>query len=242
MGEKELHAQQLMPELFQRVYNYADASRITNVHIDTVRNWYKGYHFTYEDSDNNLVHSKMGPVVLSNKFEQNRKLCFLDLIDLLYIAKFRELGFSLQHLRKYLDVAAQTLNTVHLANQKFFASGKDILLELPNTPENILSLNKRYQLAFLEIFEPLSSQVKYENLTGFGYVNEWSPPNFEGEVIINPKIASGFPVLVGTRITTKIIFDLYRGEKEEISPVANWFGINRRKVRTAIQYEMSLAA
>ncbi|MCJ7659504.1 MAG: DUF433 domain-containing protein [Anaerolineales bacterium] len=212
-------------------YSISETSRLTGIKKWSVSRWLRGYKYHGGELD---------PVIRREIPPESTYASFLDLIDLLFVRKFIESGFSLQHIRKALDEARIHLGAYHFARSKFFTSSKEMILELPEG--NMVALLKGGQRAMSEVIENVYDKVDFEEVTEFGFVRRWYPRGREGYIVIDPQISFGRPTIQGSGIATENVLDLYLGENEKIGPVESWFKIPRHHIQAAIRFETSLVA
>jgi uncharacterized protein (DUF433 family) len=212
-------------------YSIAEASRLTKINRWSVSRWLRGYKYEGGEQD---------PVVKRSIPAESTYASFLDLIDLLFVRKFIERGFSLQFIRKALEDARVHLGTPHFARSKFFTSSEEIILELPDS--NMVALLAGGQRAMGEIIEQIYDKLDFEEVTEFGFVRRWYPRGRQGYIVIDPQISYGRPTIIGSGIATENIFDLYLGENEKIELVKSWFQLPRHQIQAAVSFETSLVA
>jgi uncharacterized protein (DUF433 family) len=195
-----------------------------------------GYEYTYTVRSEKRE-GKQDSVVTRSEEPQ---ASFLDLIDLLFVKRFIEHGYTLQFLRQALEEARRLLGTPHFARNKFFTHGKQITLELSPKSKYMIALMTGGQSAMSEIVEQLDDKIDFEDITGFGLANRWYPRGKEGLIVVDPQIAFGRPTIIGRGVAAENIYDLYLGEKRKIEPVSNWFKIPRHEIKAAIRFQSSL--
>jgi len=212
-------------------YSIAETSRLTGIKKWSVSRWLRGYKYYGGELD---------PVISRSIPPESTFASFLDLIDLLFINKFIESGFSLQHIRKALEEARVHLGTQHFARSKFFTSSNEMILELPEG--NMVALLKDGQRAMGEVVKNVHDKVDFEEITEFGFVKRWFPKGRDGFIVIDPQISYGRPTIEGSGIATENVFDLFLGENKTIDPVRHWFDLPDYKIQAAVNFETSLVA
>lgn len=212
-------------------YSIAETSRLTEISRGRVSRYLRGYKYYGGELD---------PVISRSIPPESTYASFLDLIDLLFVKRFIERGFSLQFIRKALEDAREYLGTPHFARSKFFTSRDKIILELP--ANHMVALLTDGQTAMNEVIKQVYDKLDFEEVTRFGFVRRWYPRGKEGFIVIDPTISYGRPTIVGSGIATENVFDLYLGENEKIEPVKNWFQLPRHHIQAAVRFETSLAA
>ena len=98
------------------------------------------------------------------------------------------------------------------------------------------------QYAIPEIAKKLSDKLEFENITGYGFARRWYPYKDNKSIVIDPQLSFGRPTLAEYGVSTNNIYDLYLGEKENLSTVSRWFDIPASEIKTAIRFEHSLWA
>jgi uncharacterized protein (DUF433 family)/DNA-binding transcriptional MerR regulator len=232
---------ELYKTLITPTYTIAEASQLVRVSRWRISRWMRGYEYTYfvgkekrDGKQESVIRQSDTPYV-----------SFLDLIDLFFVKRFLDQGFTLQILRKALDEARKLLGTPHFARSKFFTSGNQIILELEskdnsNEGKCLIALMKSGQTVLPQVVEQLYDKVEFEDVTGYQFVNKWYPSGKQGLIVIDPQIAFGRPTLIGRGVAIENIYDLYMGENKKIEPVSHWFNIPRREINAAITFQNNL--
>lgn len=242
----KLYESELYSTLSAPSYPLAEASRLVGISKGRVARWLRGYEYKYEIAGGEEIREGQQEAVVHRTGKKgSTHASFLDLIDLLFVKRFLERGFSLQFIRKALGEARELLETPHFASNRFFTSGKKIFLDTASAPKgagSLVALLTGGQQAFPQIIEQIADKIDFEDVTEFGLASRWFPRGKEGYVVIDPQISFGQPTLIGHRITTTNIYDLYIGENEKIDTVTKWFNIPEIKIQSAIEFEYSMHA
>ena len=88
--------EQLYKTLTTPTYTIAEASQLVGVSKWRVSSWLRGYEYSYSVGNEKRA-GKQAPVV---KHSQEPQASFLDLIDLIFVRRFLEKNFTLQHFKK----------------------------------------------------------------------------------------------------------------------------------------------
>lgn len=215
-------------------YSPTEAGRIVGLTAGRVRRWLQGYQFQLGD---NVV--SMGPVV--SRDSSSKHASFLDLVDMLFVKKFLEFGFSLQKIRAALTEAQEIVGGHHFAQRSFMTDGKNIYLWVQETnSSNLLQLFSGGQWVIEDFIINLARQIDFDEETGFA--ERWYPDGREGRIVLDPRIAFGAPTVVGKGVRTENIYDLFLGEDEDREVTANWLNVDVDDVSAAVSYEKSIAA
>jgi DNA-binding transcriptional MerR regulator/uncharacterized protein (DUF433 family) len=222
----------LFKTLSTPTYTITETSRLTGLSRYQVRRYLKGY--SYEGG-------KQDPVITRDASPESTYASFLDLIDLLFVKRLLERGFSLQFIRKALDDARIHLGAPHFARSIFFTSRKDIVLQLPDSSE-LVTLLTGGQMAMNVVVDEFYKKLDFEKVTNFKFVRRWYPLGKKGLIVIDPTISFGRPTIMGSGIATENIYDLFLGEQKIFEPVESWFRIPRSHLEAAVNFELSLVA
>ena len=212
-------------------YSNAEASRLTRLTRWRVARWMQGYRYAGKE---------YRPVIRREGDGQSPYVSFLDLIDMLFVRRFVERGFSIPHLRKALKEAREYLGTPHFARNTFFTSSEKIILQMPQDGSMVALLTGGQQ-AIRDLVKQVFPKLDFEDVTEHGFVNRWYPDGRDGHILIDPLICFGRPTIKGRSIATENVYDLYRGENERVEPVQQWFGLPVPEIQAAIRFEAALA-
>jgi hypothetical protein len=239
------------------VYTIAEAARLTGISVGRVRRWLKGYTFHKHGEE------RVSPPVVLGHFaateEGQTALSFADLIEVRCVNAFLEAGVHWKTLRTAHAQAIKLLAVEHpFATQQFFTDGHTILTRL--NEQSMVDIVGN-QLAFNRIMERYLKGA-------LDFVDEvpvrWWPMGRRRSVVIDAARSFGQPIIHTEGVPTAVLYRAYRAESADepglasvgekgaslnftadplaISRVSNWFGVEKRSVRTAIEYELQLAA
>jgi len=166
---------------------------------------------------------------------------FLDLIDLLFVRRFLESGFSLQRIRKALSEAEAIVGGHHFAQRVYFTDGREIYLRVRGKgTENLLQLLSGGQWVISDVILGVAKQVDFDQGTGFA--QKWYPAGREAGIVIDPRICFGAPTIVGKGVRTSNVYDLFVAEAENPHNVCAWMNLGKEEVEAAVEFEKALAA
>jgi uncharacterized protein (DUF433 family) len=214
------------------LYTVPEAARLAGVPSRTLTNWVRGYRYPV---DGGLA--KARPVI---RPPIRDALSFVNLMEALALAGYREAGVPMQRVRKALSFAARLMDEVHiLASERLLTDGKELFWEYQERSRDggadLVNLSRQGQKVFPEAVARYLQQV------------EWAPDRFalrwwpgsesgEGPVVIDPRRAFGAPVIAGTGIRTEDLFSRFRAG-EPIEELANDYGVTLGDVEAAIRIE-----
>lgn len=228
--------ERLYKTLTTPTYLLAEASLLVGISRWRISRWIKGYEYTYSVRSE----KRRGRQESVVNYCEEPCVSFLDLIDLLFVKRFLEHGFTLQFLRMAFEEARILLGAPHFARSTFYTNGKQIILQLTSESKYMIALMTGGQIAIPAIIEQLDDKIDFEDVTGLGLARRWYPRGKNGLIVIDPQISFGRPTLVDRGVATENIYDLYMGENRKIEPVSYWFKIPRHEIKAAISFQSSL--
>lgn len=223
------------PTWDRAAYPAAEAGRLVGLSPDRVRRWLRGYDYKYAAG---VRHQEA--VLKRRDVSYPTHASFLDLIDLLFVKRFVDHGFSLQRIRKALNEAVVILGTGHFARRSFFTEGRNIYLQVRERGDELLQLLSGGQWVIAPIIQELALQIDFDEPGGLA--RRWYPLGQNGLIVLDPMISFGRPTIAGRGIATANVFDLYNGEGKELEPVRKWLDLRTDEVRAAVTFEQRLAA
>lgn len=243
---KDLKRTEIYKTLNASCYTLSSASRLCGISPWRVSSWLRGYEYQYAIKDGEEIREgRQNGLIHRVGNEESTYVTFLELIDLLFVKRFLTFGFSLQQTRRFLNEAREYLDTPHFASKKFLVSGRSVYLgncKLPDDAKGLITLLTGGQLAFPEIIKPLSEKIEFEDITEYELARRWYPLGKDEDIIVDPTVSFGSPTIRGSRITTLNVYDLYKGEKEEVDRLHQWFNISPTKINAAIKFEQIINA
>ncbi len=215
-------------------YSPTEAGRIVRLSPGRVKRWLVGYEY-----DSAGVTTKQGPIV--TRQTDSSYATFLDLIDLLFVKRFLDFGFSLQKIRKALTEAKSIVGGHHFAQRSFMTDGRNIYLKVKEGgADNLIQLFTGGQWVIKDIILKYAEQIDFDERTGFA--EKWFPNGKRGRIVLDPRVAFGAPTITGTGVRTSNVYDFYLAEDEKADEVSSWLQIGQDDVMAAVYFERSLAA
>ncbi len=230
------------PEEYIRVFNApayptAEAARLVGLTKGRVNRWVKGYEFSYHTlSEPHIRHSQKGPIVTEKEPRLLTYLSFLDLIELLLIREFLNQGIGHREVRSIFKEVRARKQVEHLAYENFFTMGKSVFWEIANGL--LLKLSSGGQLGLSQLITELGHQIEFDKVTKLAL--QWYPMHPDRNVVIDPRVSFGHPVVAGRRITTATLFDLFNAEDQNADHVCEWMNIKSAQLESAIRFETQL--
>lgn len=220
----------------QGAYTFSRAAQLAGVRPSTARRWILGYSTEAGAERPPVLHADLPPI------QDHVGLSFINLIELRLLAAFRDEGLSLQKVRKAADYLSSLYGVDHpLAWNRLSHDGRDVFVWVEQgAGENVViqTTGRRVGHCVLEkVVEPYFHEIDFDPHTNLA--RRWYPAGRQGRVVVDPSISFGEPVLEGTRISTRLLFDRLRSG-DDATTVAKWYGINRHEVEAAGSFEAGL--
>lgn len=218
------------------LYAPGDASRLTTVPTARIRRWLSGRKRQYKGEavfDEPLWDSQI-PEIDGSLF-----LGFRDLIELRLVDGFRKQKLSMPYLRKVVESAQKLIGDTHpFSTAKFKTDGERLYFEILETtrePQLIEVLSGQH--AFHSIVSKGLQDIEFEA----GVAALWRPGEGNGEVVVDPARSFGQPILDRYGTSTAAIYLAYDAGRS-VREIADAFEMDEKAVKSAIRFEMSLAA
>jgi uncharacterized protein (DUF433 family) len=213
------------------LYTVPMVARILAAKPVKVRSWVEGY-----------GHSGASPILVRQLPRVGGKtvLGFLDLIESAFIRHFvDEVGFSPQTVRKVAVKLRDRHGVDHpfAMDKRFRANGRHIFEEVAadDGEKRLVNLmNDNFEI--IPAVEPsLFDQVFYvEDIARY-----WQPLRNHPNIIMDPKISFGRPVVRNVWIPTETLFAAYQAEGS-VDAAAEEFGLKVTDVEAAVGFEQDI--
>jgi uncharacterized protein (DUF433 family) len=220
-------------------YSPADAAALLHEDAATVRRWAFGYR---RSRPSGAV--RHPPLIRTDlpEIEGERALTFVELVELLYVRAFHELGVSWKTIRDAADVAARLFDSRHpFALRQLYLDPASALygaVAEPDGSEALVELSGHGQQAFPQVLKPYLEQLEF----GVGGVAaRWWPMGKDAGVVVDPRIAFGAPIIEGTRIPAGTLADAFEAERpaygeRALERVAWMYEVEPRHVRNSLEF------
>jgi uncharacterized protein (DUF433 family) len=211
------------------VYTYSDAAKLTKLKESRIREWFR------------IRGERPNPVFRSHyeAAEGERAISFLDLIDVFVAGKLREDDISLRTVRKVYKNLSERLGTDHpFSRKELLTDGKTVFtrsLSAKGQEEFHEALTG--QGVFSVVIQPILRHIDYDDISKMAL--RW---HIEKNIVLDPGICFGQPIVKDLAIPTRILFDAYSANENDERKVAAWYDIKPSQVIAAVKFESSLAA
>jgi len=226
------------------IYSRADAARLLKLGPQRLSRWVRGYTYWLK-SGAQPRRTRQPPVVRTDlpTIDGTVALSFLELMELRVVRGFVEKGVPLQRVRVAARRIAEMFDTPHpFAHRRVFTDHEEIFVGLSESgPQpDLLQVTGRqasFQLIAGSLFEHYVEQIDFDATTSLAH--RWFPMGRDVPVVLDPRIAFGAPVILGTRIRTDILCLYASGNPEPA--VARAFEISPKELAAAMAFEAQLA-
>ena len=207
--------------LFLPAYTIADGARYARTNPQTIYYWYFGG-------------GGLGPALPGK--EHQKPLSYYQLVEIAFVATFRQLGVSLQRIRKARQYLASTLNSEFpFAEHRLLTEGHHILMELQEVePDHeigrLIVADVGGQTAWQPMVGERFAQFDYEH----GLALKWYPAGRQLSVVIDPRVAFGAPTMRG--IPTWVLKGRWNAG-ESIEEMQEDFDLERHEITNALTFE-----
>lgn len=216
------------------LYSISFASRLVHVEQQTIRRWLFGYERagqTYPPISRSRLPSYDGRYAAS----------FLELMELLVVRRFLDLGVSLPMIRKVAEKARQLLRTDYPFSTRLFKTdGRSIFADFEWEAPNAMLEVIRDQWVFEEVVGPSLHDLDYPNEKGTTSPYLWWPAGRDSLVVINPCLSFGMPVVRGGWVPTRMLAN--QAKANDVETAARLYEVTEQAVVEAVAFEERLAA
>lgn len=174
---------------------------------------------------------------LSNVSGRELLISFEDLISMRVIAILRALGVSWNKIHRAEDwLREKTGYPRPFAIERVWTETTDVFAEFH---EGFIAASRGGQLAFTTIIEQYLQSVHdmiFVPYNDVSVADAWTPHE---DVVIHPRIQFGEPCIKGTRIRTKVIWELWEGG-DTIPYLMRAFTLSEPQIDHALEWEHRL--
>lgn len=212
------------------LYTLKEAERFTGADSREVNRWLFGYNFKNGSSEP-LWRTQLSELGVGQKF-----IGFRDLLELRIVKAFTAHHVSLRVIRAALDEARIMFATDYpFTAVRFLTDGKSIFHEALHAygESQLTDLVKR-QLVFESVIRPeLYAGIEF---TANGQAQRWFPVKKSQDIVLDPEIAFGKPILSRYGIRTEAVAACFAVERDK-KRVASIYDIPLAAVNAAVKYE-----
>ena len=216
-------------------YAMAEAAHYLRLPTSTLRAWCLGQ--AYGPKQDRAPFAR----VIEIADPKAKALSFMNLVEAHVLASLRrELAIPLPKIRDAVHYLQRELNSSRpLAEQRFYTDGADLLIE---HLDGLLNLNRR-QYEIKDVIQAYLRRVERDSsglpIKLFPLTREQAPGTQPSHIVIDPQVAFGRPVLVGTGIPTAVLAERFKAGEDEAA-LAEDYGVEPGAIAEAIRCELDL--
>ena len=164
--------------------------------------------------------------------EIEKSISFLDMIDALVACQFRENKSSMQYVRKVYEVLAVDLETSHpFCHQNLYTGSGEVYVKIKDVLSEVLTK----QTFDEKVIEEHLKEIDYDPSALLA--SRW---RIAQDVVLDPSIVFGKPVLESTRIPTYVLAKGYYANGKDERFMADMYQLRPRDVMSAVNFERDL--
>jgi uncharacterized protein (DUF433 family) len=220
------------------VYTGRQAARLSKLRTERINRWLRGYSYTTGSG----TKSSSPPIFAADRpIDGPLALSFLDLVEILFVRAFLDLGVTMPTIRCAAVEGARIFQVKHpFCLKRFETDGRDIFANVAKDigDEAIVNLVSS-QTVFPRVIRPLFKQIEYDVVSEMAAV--WWPCGRDVPIVLDPTRAFGTPIVEKRGVPTHVLAGpVEAGDSPEL--VARWFEVPVEDVRAAVEFERSLLA
>lgn len=219
-------------------YTVGEAAHYLGVPASTVRSWFAGTNYSHGGV------TKRFHAVIKPADPKTLGLSFSNLVEAYVLTAIRRKHrIGLPTIRKGLSFLTHQFGPARpLLNVQFATKGAELLVEHLGTIIN-LSRNGQIEMAdmILAYLERVERDAKGLPIKLYPFMRSQPPREQPRNVVIDPRVAFGRPVLVGTGIPTAVLAEQFKAG-DQPKDLAKEYGADEQAVWDAIRCELDLQA
>jgi len=213
-----------------QAYSIPEVSHYLNMPASTIRYWVSGQGGAHE------------PVIVPASAGTPTLLSFFNLIEVHILGTItKEYSVKLQKVRSALEYLYRNFETPHpLVKHSFETDGSNLFIEHLG---QLINISEDGQQAMRELLDAALKRIEWDNeglptrLFPFTHSDIKKSPSI---VVIQPGIAFGRPVIVGSGIPTEIIAERYKAG-DSVQDLASDYERKTEEIEEAIRCELKAA-
>ena len=219
------------------IYTPGEAARIAQMQPQRVRRWINGY--AYKQGEKRR---KSPPIFRRDlaALDGKNALTFLDLVEVLFVKAFLQHGVSPYGIRRAAEEASTMFNTNHpFCVKRFETDGRTVIARIvkDDGEERLVDLAAK-QTLFRSVFTPLLINLEYD--LGTGDATRWWPLGKKKPVVLDPARAFGAAIVLPSTVPARSLAGARRAG-ETYERISNWFGVTKKEISAAVEFENLIA-
>ena len=219
-------------------YTISEAAHYLGVSPSTLRSWFAGQPYSYRGE------RRMFKAVIRPADPRNVGLSFSNLVEAYVLSAIRRKHkIGLPTIRKGLALLVEKLGAKRpLLEEQFATKGTDLLVERLG---QIINLSKNLQIEMADLIRAYLERVERDSkglpIKLYPFIRSQPPREQPRTVVIDPRVAFGRPVVIGTAVPTAVLAEQFKAG-DLPATLAKEYGANEEAVWDAIRCELELAA
>lgn len=213
----------------QPMYTFQEAARLAHVSPSTVRNWLFGY--------TTKAGQAVSPLMPSQ--EQIPRCSFLQLVEIVVAAQFRKAAHkSYQTVRRAYENARDNWQLEYpFAHLRLESLGGHIVHVIQQGQVSFQAVDQLEQWSIPGLVKETISRLEYES----DLAARWYPVGKAVPIVVDPRISSGVPVVLGRGVTIEVIHKRFKAG-QRIDFIAKDFELANSIVEDVLRYAEKVAA
>lgn len=218
-------------------YRLADAAKYLDIKEPTLRSWVKGRYYKVKGG------RRFFKPIFHLPDPETPLLSYTNLVEAYVLSSLRKKhDINLGKIRIAIRSLEKDFNSKHpLAEHKFETYGKDIFVEQYG---QLVDVGRDGQLSWRQLLEQYLTRVEYDPSGKaarlYPYIRLYGTDQPKN-VVINPYVSFGKPVIVGTGLPTRVVAERYKAG-DTIRDLARDYGRKEEEIDDAIRYELRIVA
>lgn len=217
-------------------YRFVDGAKYLNIALPTLRSWVKGYYYKVKGG------RRFFKPIFSLPDPKTQLLSYTNLVEAFVLSSLRRKHkIDLYKIRIAIRSLQNRFDSRHpLAEHRFETNGVDIFVEQYG---QLINVGRDSQLAMRQVLHSYLTRVEHDpsgkaaRLYPFIRLNGTEQPK---NVVINPYVSFGKPVITGTGLPTRVVAERYKAG-DSILHLARDYGRKKEEIEDAIRYELRIA-
>jgi uncharacterized protein (DUF433 family) len=218
-------------------YRVTDAAAYLGIPVTTLRAWSRGMRYGQKGGAKGYFKP-----VFSLPDSNRSLLSYFNLVEAFVLSSLRKKHLiKLFKIRRGIDFLHEHFDSTHpLAQHEFQTNGVDLFIERYG---ELINLSHVEQITMREVLETYLTRVEHDpaglaaRLYPFIRLSGTDQPR---NVVINPYVSFGKPVITGTGLPTRVVAERFKAG-DSIPQIAADYGRKEAEIDDAIRYELKIA-
>lgn len=206
-------------DLGARLYTRREVARLAKLPSTRIVHWARGF--------------------AGRPIERSSTLSFLDLLEIVFLRTFLDLGLSMRTIRRTAIEGSNLFGVAHpFCLKRFETDGPRLFAYVAQSASEDESLVISRD-AFPSVVRSMFEQIAYDSTTELAAA--WWPRGRDVPVMLDPTRSFGTPIVADRGVPTHVLAGpVEAGDSPEL--VGKWFEVPVPDVRAAVAFERSLLA